>query len=65
MLINIYLQSKSPVPLMDMKVNQNTASFGREVELIKNVFFAPVTSEENLGEINPLMYSSTIYRNWR
>lgn len=50
---------------MDMKVNQNTASFGREVELIKNVFFAPVTSEENLGEINPLMYSSTIYRNWR
>lgn len=53
MLINLYLRPKSPEPLMGMKINQTILSFGRKVELIKDVFFAPVMSEENLGEINP------------
>ena len=35
MLINLYLRPKSPVPLMDMKVNQIVLFFGRKVELIK------------------------------
>lgn len=46
MLINLYLRPKSPVPLMDMKVNQIVLFFGRKVELIKNVFFGSVMPEE-------------------
>ena len=65
MLINLYLRPKSPEPLMGMKINQTILSFGRKVELIKDVFFAPVLSEENLGEINPLRHSFTIYHNCR
>lgn len=65
MLINLYLRPKSPVPLMDMKANQIILSFGRKVESIKNVFFAPVMSEGNLGQITLLMHSFTIYYNWR
>ena len=50
---------------MGMKINQTILSFGRKVELIKDVFFAPVMSEENLGEINPLRHSFTIYHSCR
>lgn len=65
MLINLNLGLKSPVPLMNMNANHILLSFGGKVELIKNVFFAPVMSEENLGQINLFIHSFTIDHNWR